>query len=526
MRHVLAVALILPCVLGAGAAVHGQISPYTPMTLYAYKSSGPAGSWFTLRAAGDVDADGLQDFAVGDPYASAGLTRNGIVWIRSGRDGTILHQFSGSIANAKLGVYISAAGDIDLDGFADVLVSGEGIDPLSGAPTTARVYSGLTGDSLFDVPAEPVIGFTASALYGGQDIDGDGAPDLVVGSLAAAPAGPFSGAVRVYSGANQQLLHAFDGAATFEYFGRSVAAADINGDGCADVIVGVPGAAMPAGNTGCVRVLSGSDGTLLAVLAAPPTPFSKGTGYLVCAPGDLDNDGTPDVGVVIDGDGSHGYLRVFSGRTGATLLDVGSGSPGNWIEAAEGVGDMNGDGTPDLAVGNLSGDIPDVVRIHSGADGSVLQAYYFGGDVAGLGDVDGDGFLDLGTGGRVISGAPSHWEPWGFSSFGKLLEIHAYATFGAGMPAIIALRFADPGASAWLVIGLQAIQQPFHDATLYASPDVILGTYQASAEGEVRIVGRWPPGVPSGFEILFQFLTGSAQPNQYMHTSALKAVVP
>jgi hypothetical protein len=512
------------------APLQAQNPQVAPMVLYVYKADTAANGNLVLASAGDADGDGFTDFAVGDTNSNYdGLKQNGSVRVRSGRDGSLLHEFHGQVAMAHLGRRMTAAGDLDHDGLIDLLVVGMGQDSVTGAETTARVYSGKDGSVLFEIPSDPSIGFTATSVCGARDVDGDGTADVIIGSPGAAPNGSATGAVRVYSGATHQILDTFVGLAAGEGLGGSVAAADINDDGDSDIIAGAIGAVVASG-TGCARVFSGKDGTLLATLEAPakyPPNKAIGTGYFVMAPGDLDHDGVQDVGVLIDPEG-YAYVRIFSGLTGATVIDVGSGGPYNYVEAADGAGDINRDGTPDIMIGNQSGDIPSYVRIFSGADGSVLDIYENNWQCAPLGDVDGDRYVDLALGSRVVSGGPSHWKTLGFSSAGSPKpEIDAYSLMVPGESTKLALRFAKPGSLAWLVIGAGSIEQSFKGGKLFARPDLVLGPFSIDANGEVLLPGAWPVGVPSGFELVFQFLVTTTQgPPVSQYTGAMAAKQP
>jgi len=426
---------------------------------------------------------------------------------------------------------VSAAGDLDGDGHDDVLVAGEHVLPAGGGTVTARVFSGATGAVLFQAQADSAVGFVATTLAWSRDIDGDAAPDYVIGCAVADGAGLDSGQVRVYSGLTGQLLYSFDGSKPGERFGQSVATADVDADGHADIVVGVF-AATVAGDTdgGCVRIFSGLDGSLLHTLdsSVGGVPVgSAGTGYDVAAMGDVDHDGFADVAAIVDYFGYHPHVRVFSGLDGSILLSVDEGSYFDWAESIANVGDVNGDGTNDLLVGRdhiLSGEMAREARLYSGADGVLLQSLlgsfissstpYSGGafgSVAGPGDIDNDGAPDLLVGApvRVFSGATSHWSAIGastpapgFTSFG-LIHLEPYATLAPGSPAQVALRFASPGQPAWLLLGVDPAETPYKSGVLHVVPQAVHGLV-VGPEGETVLHGTWPAGVPSGFALRFQ----------------------
>src|SRR5581483_8233383 len=140
-----------------------------------------------------------------------------------------------------------ATGDVNGDGTSDIVVArGYGASP------TVDVYNGKTFAQIgtgFDAFPSAFIGGVSLAA---ADVNGDGKADIVVG------AGPGGGPnVKVVDGTNDNVLMSFFAFDPTYMGGVSVASADVNGDGKADIAVG------SAGNRGPVRVFSGKDGSLL-----------------------------------------------------------------------------------------------------------------------------------------------------------------------------------------------------------------------------------------------------------------------
>ena len=143
--------------------------------------------------AGDANGDGYADLVVGAVGEDANGIDSGAAYVFSGRDGSVLHKFGGSFAKARFGGAVSGAGDVNGDGFADVIVGGQ---PDNGTPQPnghARVLSGADGAVLFDFIGTPVTSRLGCAVDLAGDVDGDGVGDLVVGDWRDHTAAPTAG---------------------------------------------------------------------------------------------------------------------------------------------------------------------------------------------------------------------------------------------------------------------------------------------------------------------------------------------
>ncbi|PCJ52667.1 MAG: hypothetical protein COA70_11780 [Planctomycetota bacterium] len=378
-------------------------------------------SALSVSGAGDVNGDGFADLIVGanldDP---GGLHDAGSAYVYSGADGSLLHQLDGGAAEDFFGWTVSGAGDVNGDGFADVIVGARAAAPggLHRAGS-AYVYSGADGSLLHQWDGGAAIDLFGSSVSGAGDVNSDGFADVIVGAFAADP-GSLSqaGSAYVYSGVNGSLLYQWDGGASGDRFGDSVSdAGDVNGDGFADVIVGA-GSAAPGGlvEAGSAYVYSGADGSLLHQWDGG-TPGDR-LGSSVSGAGDVNGDGSVDVIVGADlaspgGLGAAGSAYVYSGADGSLLRQWDGGTTGDRFgSSVSGAGDVNGDGFADLIVGASLADPGGLLSagsayVYSGADGSLLQQWdgealwdAFGSSVSGAGDVNGDGFAD------VIVGVP------------------------------------------------------------------------------------------------------------------------
>ena len=216
---------------------------------------------------------------------------------------------------------------------------------------------------------------------------------LIPASLALA-ALPLSGAL-----AQDGLVHKLDGPHAGAQLGRSVARlGDVDGDGVVDVLVGAP---SPIGTTvlpPLARLYSGATGQLLHEHSSPLQETQGWFGASVGSAGDVDGDGVDDYGI---GEPFRSHVHVYSGQTRTLLYSVpGFGGSDQFGVALASLGDVNGDGVPDLAGGGAAS-----VRVFSGVDGTLIHLLQngsssteFGRSLAGIGDVNGDGVPDLAVG--------------------------------------------------------------------------------------------------------------------------------
>jgi hypothetical protein len=305
---------------------------------------------------------------------------------------------------------------------------GDGVgDACDGLPNTPGVLMSAWGEMQRDT-----YGF---AVANAGDVNHDGHDDIVIGayrwdivkSVTQKKTLKDVGKVYVYSGLDGSTLYTFKGTNAGDWFGYSVAGADINGDGYADIVIGVPHTDLVDStthkrmkDTGAVYVYSGLDGSLLRTFSG--TAAGDNLGYAVANAGDVDADGNTDViygapKASPNGLSHAGIAVVRSGATGSELFHINGSMKGGLLgSAVQGAGDTNADGHDDVIVGAPRNSAPNsltskpmkaagTAAVYSGADGSVLFSMageaagdLFGSAITGAGDLNGDGKADVAVG--------------------------------------------------------------------------------------------------------------------------------
>jgi hypothetical protein len=341
---------------------------------------------FALDAAGDVDADGYSDLLVGAIFNDEAADAAGKVYVFPGGRGfdtQPLATMVGEAADDHFGVAVAHAGDVNGDGFADVIVGARFNDRTASAAGAAFVFfggPGMDGTPDVIVTGEVKDDWFGQSVDGAGDVNGDGFDDFVVGAPFNDDRGSAAGKGYLYLGGPSPS--ATPAAALYGdsqddgHFGWSVSrAGDVNGDGFDDIIVG-------------------------ARLFGTGTDRARGRAYVFF--GGPSPDGIADV--------------VMTGEV-----------KDDWFGHAVGdAGDVNGDGFDDVLVGApfydaqtastfssavgrvyvfLGGPAPDNVpdRLLTGSD----PDEQLGWDLSGGADIDGDGFDDVAGGARFYDGNPN-----------------------------------------------------------------------------------------------------------------------
>jgi len=377
-----------------------------------------------VSSAGDINGDGFDDILIGanggDPNGRANAGESYVVFgsgagFLTNLDLSTLNATQGFVINGidqgdDSGFSISGAGDVNGDGFDDIIIGGRQADPNgSGSGESYVVFgsgtgfgasldlSSLNGTNGFVLNGIDSFDFSGESVSGAGDINGDGFDDIIIGASSASPNGTNdAGESYVIFGSNAgfaasldlSILNGtngfvFNGVNANEFSGRSVSGAgDINGDGFDDIIIGAPNRGTTGNGTGKSYVVFG-------------TNAGFGASFDLSALNGIN-------GFVLNGTG----IRDLSGNS------------------VSGAGDVNGDGFEDIIIGaryaegntfftgqsyvifgSNAGFAPSFdLSSLNGANGFALSGIAnndgSGGSVSSAGDINGDGFADIIIGAR------------------------------------------------------------------------------------------------------------------------------
>ena len=395
---------------------------------------------FAVACAGDANGDGRSDVLVGAPLYDAGQADEGRAFLYVGTDSGLAAgpgwTGESNQAGARMGSSVASAGDVNGDGFSDLVIGAPGYDEGHVNNGKAMVFLGrAAAESISSVAAWSFAGDRDSAQAGSAvatagDVNGDGYADVLVGAPGFNQLGSKQGAFYAFAGSDTGLsavpgAQAFGPAAAFGLGTAIATAGDVNGDGLADALVGTNGAGARIyyGRPSLTQVLDS-----LNVWSVSNPQGGSGFGSAVAPAGDVNGDGFSDVLIGapnFTGSSGPSAGRVFFYRgalggpsTVATqfleVVDPGA----HFGTAVSGAGDLDADARPDVVVGAPTVNvghlgIAGAVYAFSGAGGVLVASpmwaesgptvgAQFGAAVAGRMDVNGDGFGDL------VVGAPGY----------------------------------------------------------------------------------------------------------------------
>ena len=374
----------------------------------------------SLASLGDLNGDGVLELLVGSPWDSFGGNRQGLVQILSVRsDGTVLggveiaeglNGFVGPLDwSDSFGSSVACIGDLDGDGIPEVAV-GAPVDDDGAFSDSGAVYV-LFLNANGTVRAEQKIsategGFTGSLVGFSNlglsacalgDVDLDGVPDLAVGApqtRSTVNTGKVyvlllntDGTVKTTVTLDEQHPDLADYVASRTFFGFALASpGDLDGNGFPDLFIGAPGFDGGANDTGVVvTAFLGAGGSVLGSAAF-----------------DLDGPGTTATTSGADFGSSLGFLGDLD-ADGTVELAVGSG-----LEATGSVAEWSEISIVSVDAAGLPTNTHEIAPQRNSIPSFVGSADDFGCAVASIGDLDGDGVTDIAVGARLdTSGGPS-----------------------------------------------------------------------------------------------------------------------
>jgi len=390
-------------------------------------------------------------------------------------------SWDGDSADDHLGYAVGDAGDVNNDGYLDVILGAPENDPSGIANAgSAYVRSGKDGALIWARHGTQVGEGFGTSVAGVGDLNHDGFDDFAAGAPGwdNAVMVPDVGAIHVYNGQTGVKMFAFGGTQTGDSYGYSIdGCGDWSGDGTPDMVVGIPNydqviLAVPHPNARRVVIISGT--TPSSILHTfNGADDGENFGWSVAGCGDWDADGFQDIVVgspfsptsVAGG----GKARVYSGNTQALLFTAqGAVLNGALGIGVGGAGDVNDDGKDDIVVGAYGeGGNAGAVRVYLGSTGTASWVKpgdaandRLGYDVDGVGDANKDGFDDF-AGGAYQAASAGYAKVWSGKDGGVLYsKINAPAggeQFGGSLS-----RGGDLDQDGWvdLVVGDYAFNAP------------------------------------------------------------------
>lgn len=388
---------------------------------------------FSVAPAGDVNGDGFADVIISVYISEFGICKSGNAFLYYGTKSGVsaLPVWTGTCnqVEANYGASVAYAGDVNGDGYADVIVGASHFSNGQSNEGAAFVYygspTGLSKTPNWNAESNQANAFFGASVSTAGDVNKDGFSDIVIGAPMFDNGETNEGRAFVYFGSANGLSVMTAWTAESDQvsanFGKTVASAgDVNGDGYSDIVIGAPNYDNGQVNEGRAFIFSG---TIMGVASAPSwtgesNQAEANYGNSLASAGDVNGDGFGDVVI-----GANRYDETLS-NVGKIYVYLGSANgfslypdwtftgdqlDGNLGISVSGGGDINGDGFHEIVIGSYTGSEDShkgKVYIFNGSrrgmtlDITTINNENYpnatlGNSVATAGDINGDGYADV-----------------------------------------------------------------------------------------------------------------------------------
>lgn len=306
------------------------------------------GFGWSVAGIGDINKDGVPDFAVGASCVDIGnFTDAGCVYFYSGKDASRIGSVARTAQDNRLGYAVNGAGDVNRDAYPDIIAGAVGYLAY------ALLISGRDLSILKRIDNHQTNGGTAFAedVTGIGDVDKDGYDDVAIGAhFGHSPTVDWVGCVFIYSGKTYGLAKSLCATGGLGRFGNAVSGAgDVNGDTYPDFIVGEMTGGP--GRVGQAHVISGKDYSFIYTFKGTGQNGMDYFGFSVDSGMDLNGDGVPDFVVGARSVNAPGYVMVFSGKDGKAIAKLQTKNTGRYACSVAVAGHLDGDRVADIIIG-------------------------------------------------------------------------------------------------------------------------------------------------------------------------------